>query len=193
MEDALAGSAFITASDEESCDAHLVEAAKKNPEAFGELYELYHARIYRYVYHRVGGQADAEDITALVFTKALEALPSYYAKRNSFAPWLFRIARNSVVDHYRRHKNERSLEDLDKEADNTDPLRHALGNESREELASLVTYLSTEQKDVVLMRFAGDLAFSEIAAAMKKSEPAIRMLLYRALRRLRTVLDDEHL
>ena len=190
MEDALSDRAFAAESQPDGGDAYLAEAAKGDPCAFGELYERYHIRVYRYVYHRVGSIADAEDITALVFMKALEGLPSYQARRSSFAPWLFRITRNAVVDHYRRRKNQRPLEDLDHEAADGDPLAHALVSERRQELEHLVEHLSVDQREVVLLRYAADLSFAEIAAVMKKKEPAIRMLLHRGLRRLKAVMDD---
>lgn len=193
MEDALTDRAFAAEPQTDSGDAHLAEAAKEDPAAFGELYERYHIRVYRYVYHRVGSIPDAEDITAHVFVKALEALPSYQTKCSGFAPWLFRITRNAVVDHYRRRKNQQPLEDFDCEAPDTDPLAHALGSERRQELERLVRYLSADQREVVLMRYAADLSFAEIAAVMKRNEPAIRMLLHRGLRRLKTVMDDEPL
>lgn len=189
MEDALSVS-FVAEADTEDGDAALAEAARCDPSAFGELYERYYARIFRYVFHRVGNSADAEDVTALVFMKALEALPSYRSRHNGFAPWIFRIARNAVVDHYRRRRKQSSFEELDAEAREGDPIGNALGNERREELRALVRHLSSEQRDVVLMRYAADLTFSEIAGALNKKEPAIRMLLHRGLKKLKAVMDE---
>lgn len=190
VEDALEHRAFVLRSDVESEDGALAEWAKTDPGAFGELYERYYHRVYRYVYHRVSHTSDAEDITALVFVKALEALPSYHPGRNGFAPWLFRITRNSVIDHYRRRRNQTTLDGLEEQADDHDTVGQVLGNERRQELGDLVEHLSPEQRDVVLMRYAADLSFPEIAAVMKKNEPAIRMLLHRGLRKLKAVLDD---
>lgn len=190
MEDAIDSRAFTGGRDDETDDALLAEAARTNASAFGELYERYHARVYRYVFHRVGNAADAEDITALVFMKALEALPTYQSRRSGFAPWLFRITRNSVVDHYRRGRRSDPLEAVEHHAPDADPLHHALGSESRAELRELVHALSPEQRDVILLRFAADLSFSEIASILKKNEPAVRMLLHRGLRKLKAVMDD---
>jgi RNA polymerase sigma-70 factor (ECF subfamily) len=190
MEDALDNRAFILHTDQENGDALIAEAAKTDPGAFGELYERYYARVYRYIYHRVGNVADAEDITALVFMKALEALPGYQSRRNGFAPWLFRIARNAVVDHYRRKRKQSPLEAIEHHSSDADPVGDVLGGERRAELSRLVAKLSADQRDVVLMRFSADLSFSEIAAAMSKNEPAIRMLLHRGLRKLKAVIDD---
>jgi RNA polymerase sigma-70 factor (ECF subfamily) len=189
MEETLTATAFALESTED-CDAVLAESAKADASAFGELYERYYVRVYRYIYHRVGHASDAEDITALVFMKALEALPSYRSHQNGFAPWLFRIARNAVVDHYRRRRKQNPLDDLEHHAGAGDPVVHILGREQRAELNSLLTELSSDQRDVVLMRYAADLSFPEIAATLGKKEPAVRMLLHRGLRKLKAVMDD---
>jgi len=191
MEDALHDRAFTNRLGEDAQDTHIAEAAKRDPHAFGELYDRYYTRVYRYTYHRVGSAADAEDITALVFMKALEALPSYQVGRNGFAPWLFRITRNAVVDHYRRGKRQSPLDDLEHESDAADPVSHVLDTEQREELRSVISLLSIEQQEVVLMRFAAELSFAEIACTMRKNEAAVRMLLHRGLRKMKAVLDDE--
>jgi RNA polymerase sigma-70 factor (ECF subfamily) len=189
MEEALAAS-FVTEAETDCSDAAIAEAAKSDLRAFGELYERYHSRIYRYVYHRVGSSSDAEDVTALVFMKALEALPSYKSRHNGFAPWIFRIARNAVVDYYRRRRQHTPLDNVDHEARYGDPVADVLGGEQREELRRLVRRLSADQREVILMRYAADLSFGEIASTLDKNEPAIRMLLHRGLRKLKAVLDE---
>ena len=190
MEDAPDAGAF-TVQTEEHGDAFIAEAAKTNPGAFGELYERYYIRVYRYVYHRLGNQTDAEDVTALVFMKALEALSTYQPRRNSFAPWLFRITRNAVIDHYRRSRKQSPIEDAEHVTSGVDPMTSALNGEQRQELRTLLQHLSPDQRAVVLMRYSADLTFTEIASALQKNEPAIRMLLHRGLRKLKTVMDSE--
>jgi RNA polymerase sigma-70 factor, ECF subfamily len=171
-------------------DAALAEAAKIDRQAFGELYERYYTRVYRYVYHRLGNPTEAEDITALVFIKALEALPSYQSRRNTFAPWIFRITRNAIIDHYRRRRFQTSIDDLEHHSSDSDPTGYVLDRERSEELGALVRHLSDEQRDVVLLRFAGDLSFAEIGSVLKKNEPAVRMLLHRGLRKMKSVMDN---
>src|SRR5579872_2968563 len=150
-------------------DALLAEAAKADSNAFAELYERYYPRVYRYVYHRLGNPADAEDVTALIFMKTLEALPSYRRQRNGFAPWIFRISSNAVVDYYRRQRKQAPLGSLEPRGVSGDPLDDVLGAEQRRELQRLVEHLSPEQRDVVLLRYAADLTFSEIAATLQKN------------------------
>jgi RNA polymerase sigma-70 factor (ECF subfamily) len=190
MEEATNARAFPIES-EEWGDAYIAEAAKTDPRAFGDLYERYSMRVYRYVYHRLGNHADAEDVTALVFMKALEALPTYQSRRSSFAPWIFRITRNAVIDHYRRRRKQSPLEDAAHVASGLDPMHSALQSERRDEMRSLLEHLSPDQREVVLLRYTGDLSFTEIAKALDKNEPAIRMLLHRGLRKLKAVLPDE--
>ena len=191
MEDALPGRAFTDQSEVEVSDALVVEAAKTDPHAFGELYDRYYDRVYRYVYHRLGNETDAEDVTGVVFMKALEGLSSYQSGRSGFAPWLFRISRNAVVDHYRRRKTQYRLDEVEQEADGTDPESSVLSSEQREELHSLIPCLSVEQREVVLMRFAADLSYAEIAATLQKNEVAVRMLLHRGLQKMKAALDNE--
>lgn len=171
-------------------DAALAEAAKVDRQAFGELYERYYTRVYRYVYHRLGNPTEAEDITALVFMKALEALPTYESRRNTFAPWIFRITRNAIIDHYRRRRHQTSIDALEHQSSDSDPAGYVLNSERSEELGALVRHLSDEQRDVVLLRFAGDLSFAEIGSVLKKNEPAVRMLLHRGLRKMKMVMEN---
>jgi RNA polymerase sigma-70 factor (ECF subfamily) len=188
MEDVL-DARTLGADDGEYWDAEIAEAAKTDSYAFAELYERYYPRVYRYTYHRVAHLSDAEDITALVFMKALESLPSYQSRRNTFAPWLFRIARNAIIDYYRRRRSHSPLDDVAGFRAEGDPASHALSQERHEEMMALLQHLSEDQREVVLLKFAGDLTYAEIAATMKKNEPAVRMLLHRGLRKLKDVME----
>jgi len=191
MSDALSTGASIEEVRTEASETLLVEAARQDPNAYAELYERYYARVYRYIYHRLGTVQDAEDVTAVVFMKALEALPSYRTGRNGFAPWIFPITRNAVVDHYRRQRKQAPLDELSHESTESDPVGEVLDREQRLELRALVEHLSPEQRDVVLMRYAAELSFAEIGSTLHKNEAAVRMLLHRGLRKMKAVMDDE--
>src|SRR4029078_8744025 len=96
--------------DDEEID-RFVEAAKDgDPEAFGALFDHFYAPVYRYVASRVGRPSDAEDLAQLVFVKALEALPRYELRGVPFGGWLFRLARNVVIDHVRTRREPTRLE-----------------------------------------------------------------------------------
>src|SRR5512141_1451895 len=89
----------------------LVEAAKAgDPDAFGALFDRYHGPVHRYIVARVGRPSDAEDLAQLVFVKALEALPRYESRGVPFGGWLFRLARNVVIDHMRTRREHVTLD-----------------------------------------------------------------------------------
>lgn len=165
-------------------DASLVKAARRDPAAFAPLYRRYVTSIYRYLYSRLGNVADAEDLTAQVFTEALEGLHRY-RERGNFAGWLFTVARHKVTDHYRRQRLHVPLnEALDSPAEGADPLAHVVQEETLRRLAALVTQLSEEQQELLRLRFAGGLTHGEIGAIVGRSEGAVKMAVHRLLRRL---------
>jgi RNA polymerase sigma-70 factor (ECF subfamily) len=96
-----------------------------------------------------------------------------------------------VIDHYRRRRRHEALDEIDHETGGGDPMLNVIDSERRVELRRLIHHLSDEQRDVILLRYSADLTFGEIAATMRKKEPAIRMLLHRGLRKLKAVMDDE--
>src|SRR5512135_1237679 len=108
--------------DDEALD-RLVEAARNgDPDAFGALFDRYHAPVYRYIVARVHRPSDAEDLTQLVFVKALEALPRYEQRGVPFGGWLFRLARNTIIDHARTHREHADLEAVaDRATDESGP------------------------------------------------------------------------
>ena len=172
-------------------EARLVRAAESDPAAFASLYRRYVAPIYRYLYWRLGHAADAEDVTAQVFTEALERL-SGYRERGSFAAWLFTIARRRAADYYRRQRAHAALDEkaLQRQSSGSDPLRDALRSESLQRLAQLVAGLDAEKQELLRLRFAGGLSYKEIAAVVGSSEAAVKMAVHRLLRRLRAAWNE---
>lgn len=165
-------------------DAALVKTAQRDPAAFAALYRRYVTPIYRYLYSRVGSAADAEDLTAQVFTEALEGLRRY-REQGSFAAWLFTIARRRAADHHRRQRSHVPLDEaLDHPADDGDPLANLVQDEALGRLATLVAQLDEEQQELLRLRFAGGLTYGEIGAMVGRSEAAVKMAVHRLLRRL---------
>ena len=169
-------------------------AQKRDPEAFGELYEAHFDRVYRYMLLRVRNRADAEDLTQQVFLKALEHIGSYRYRGMPFAAWLFRIAHNQVVDHWKKKSHDKSrmvpLDQVDEARimANDDP---ALLTEQRadiEMVAAACQMLSDGQREVISLRFGGGLSVAETARAMRKSEGAVKVLQHAALVRLRRIV-----
>ena len=96
--------------DDEAIERLVAAAKLGDPEAFGALFDHYYAPVYRYVAARVGRPSDAEDLAQLVFVKALEALPRYEVRGVPFGGWLFRLARNVVIDHIRTRREHATLD-----------------------------------------------------------------------------------
>lgn len=168
-------------------------AQKRDPEAFGQLYEEHFDRVYRYVVLRVGNQTDAEDITQQIFLKALENISSYRWRGKPFASWLFRIAHNLVVDHWKKKGREKVAsvdpEELDQMAESSDdPAASAELKFDIKQLSAACRRLSDGQREVISLRFAGGLSVAEAAQVMGKSEGAVKVLQHAALVKLRRIL-----
>jgi RNA polymerase sigma-70 factor (ECF subfamily) len=169
-------------------------AQRREPEAFGQLYEEHFDRIYRYVVFRVRNQADAEDITQQVFLKALENIGSYRWRGMPFASWLFRIAHNLVVDHWKKRNRVKveavAPEEIDQMAaeSSNDPATLAELKFDMKQLAVACEKLSDGQREIVSLRFAGGLSVAESAKVMGKSEGAVKVLQHAALVNLRRIL-----
>jgi RNA polymerase sigma-70 factor, ECF subfamily len=154
--------------------------------AFGELYDLYHRRIYTYLYYKVGDQVLAEDLAADVFTRALQAIGGYDYRGVPIAAWLMRIAHNLVIDHFRR-SSKRQVVELDEHHPTTygDPVPIVENQLTRDELMRAMTRLTEEQKQVIVLKFVEGMSNSEVAAVVGKPEGAIKSLQHRGLAALR--------
>jgi len=169
-------------------DAELVIAARTNPRAFVPLYERYLGPVYRYCYVRLDSREATEDATSDVFLKALAGLPSL--RDQTFAAWLFQIAHNVVVDIYRRRRPVHPLETAEDQNDPTQtPEADVEARAEHEALYAALAQLSDEQRAAVELKLAG-WSGEQIAAALGKSQAAVKMHRYRALDRLRTLLTQ---
>lgn len=170
----------------EEVEALVGRAQAGDREAFGLLYQAHIGPIYRYLRLRVGDAVEAEDITAQVFLKALEALPSYRWRQVPFSAWLFRIAHNLAVDHFRRQRR-RELAPLE-EAMPHQAMGPAAAVEIRltlEDLRRHLAQLTQLQQQVVVLRFGGGLSVAEVAQVMERSPGAVKALQHAALTELR--------
>jgi RNA polymerase sigma-70 factor, ECF subfamily len=172
----------------------LLECAERaEPAALGMLYDRFSIRIYNYIYHRVGQADVAEDLTAQVFVKMLEAVNQRRGWQSSFTGWLFRIAHNLVVDHY-RHKRRSMVVNIDDAtplaASDGDPVRGSEADYDREQLRLSLGKLTDEQAQVITLRFLEDLSIAEVADVMEKTEGAIKALQYRAVLALRRMMES---
>jgi RNA polymerase sigma-70 factor (ECF subfamily) len=162
---------------------------RRDPEAWAEVYEEYFPRVYRYVAARVRDRLEAEDLTETVFLKALEASPSFKWKGAPVSAWLFRIARNQVIDYRRTDKSGRSLPLNDSiVSDGVDPAVAAERNWEIRRAIEAVGQLTKAQRDVIELRFAGELSTAEVAGVLGKSPGAVKVLQHSALKALRNRL-----
>ena len=162
------------------------EARSADVWAFGQLFDHFHLPIYRYIISRVHSPADAEDLTQLVFVKALEALPRYESRGIPFGGWLFRLARNAVVDFTRtRHEHA----DLDAAAyrgtHEPGPEAVAMLREDLDQVEVALATLTDDQREAIALRFFAGLSAREAADVMGRQEGTIRGLQFRAIAALR--------
>ncbi|MFZ5828016.1 MAG: sigma-70 family RNA polymerase sigma factor [Bacillota bacterium] len=175
----------------ESEEQWLVEKAKRDPEYFGELYDLHFDRIYAYIYRKTGDRQAAEDLTSETFMKALANLQGYKYTGQPFAAWLYRIASNLVTDYYRARRPVASLDEgLQTVAPGATPEEAALALDDQQAVIRAIQTLSPDQQDVVLMRFSGDMKLKDIATALGKTEGAVKALMFRALGSLKGKLTE---
>lgn len=175
-------------------EALLAEALEFGDAALGELYDRYERKIYAYIYRRTGEPDLANDLTAQVFFKVLEAIRKQKAWQSSFSGWIFRIAHNVVVDHYRRRnrRSQVSIEDAPTlTATEFNPVQTAEKNMDADQLRAAICRLTDEQAMVVSLRFLEGYSIAEVAAMMEKTDGAIKALQYRAVASLRQLLQVE--
>jgi RNA polymerase sigma-70 factor (ECF subfamily) len=163
-------------------EGHLVHQAQSgNSEAFAQLYDAYLQRVYRYVFFRVSDEQTAEDLCSMVFLKAWESLERYQMNGSPFVAWLYTIAHNLVIDHYRGRKESVGLDDIAL-ASMDDPLDDQVAvTFDLQTMRDVLQILNEEQQQVLTLRFIAELSTEHIARIMGKREGAVRALQMRAL------------
>lgn len=175
-------------------EKNLVEKARKgNPEAFGVLYDYYLPRIYRFVLFKVNHKQQAEDIAQQTFMRAWENVGSYKSKGYAFGSWLYRIARNAVIDHYRQSGPHVGIDEVSPEVlgiDDSLVARLEIKFQWEEVLGAIGKLKEVEQ-DILIMRFVEDMSHDEVARAVDKSESAVKVIQHRALKKLKEALSKK--
>ncbi len=176
-------------------DDALAKTAQTDRDAFDTLYRRHATRVYRYCYARAGNRPDAEDLTTRTFLAALESLGRYRG-RGSFAAWLFGIARHKCADHHRR-QYANPCEPLGAAYPLPDPsepdlAQNAYHNSLLDCVQRSLTGLSPDRREALRLRFRGGLSTREIAAVMRRSVGAVKMLVSRAVADLRKRCLDEN-
>jgi RNA polymerase sigma-70 factor (TIGR02952 family) len=169
------------------------QAQEGDAEAFGRLYDHFVTMVYRYVYHRVGDRATAEDVTSETFVRALRRIDSLSFQGRDVGAWLVTIARNIVLDHvkssrYRLEVATADMRDADRATDG--PEDAVVAHLTNRELLACVQQLGSEQQECIVLRFIHGLSVSETAAIMGKKDGAIKALQHRAVRRLAGLVPE---
>lgn len=177
-------------------DSELVEAAKKDKQAFGEIYERYLDKIYNYIYYRTGNKQDAEDLTSKVFFRAMSHIENYVDKGVPFQAWLYRIAHN-LVANFHRDKGRRKIIPLDDYIAHTlrgdAPDKQAEASEQEEMLMEAIRHLPAERQQLLVLKFIQQKSNAEIGEIMDRTEGAIKSLYHRTLLALRDELQIQQL
>ena len=162
----------------------LVEFAQQGDrEALEALYLLHFDRIYSYLHMSVGNRHDAEDLTTQTFLKMLEAIGRFRWRSAPFSAWLFRIAHNLAMDHFRANRRWQPEEDVPEPEGESEPSAEAAALQSigRQSMLELIDGLSAEQQQVLTLKFVFNLPNADVATILDKTEGAIKSLQHRAL------------
>jgi len=172
------------------------KARTGDKDALTELYGVFREKIYRYVFFKCGNHADAEDITNEVFLRMIQSIGNFQWKGIGFSSWLFKIASNLVIDYY-RNKSRRNIESIED--------RDYIGETNWEQISEFLDnrdlfqaiYKDTEdltdlQKEVVNLRFVGDLSLKETAEAMSKNVNSVKAIQHAAIKKLKEKVQENN-
>jgi RNA polymerase sigma-70 factor, ECF subfamily len=170
-----------------------VRPGQSRREVFAALYEEYMPKVYNYVAYRIGDTPAAEDVTTLVFEKALTKFESFQQEKASFATWIFTVARHVVIDHYRMHKPADSLDcegapDLPDRA--ASPAEAAEQADDIRRLHYCLEQLSRPEQDILSLKFGAEFSNRDIARQIRLSESNIGVIIFRAVRKLRGCFEN---
>jgi RNA polymerase sigma-70 factor, ECF subfamily len=174
-------------------ERQLVEQAQGGDrDALEQLYLLHFDRIYSYLHLSVGNRHDAEDLTTQTFLRMLEAIPRFRWRSAPFSAWLFRIAHNLAMDHFRSRRRLQPEENVPEPAEE-EPSAEAAAMESlaNQSMLELIDGLSPEQKQVLTLKFVFSFANGDVATILGKTEGAVKSLQHRALASLQKQLAGE--
>ncbi len=145
-------------------------------------------RVFRYLYSQTGNIQEAEDLTSQTFLTALESI-NHYRQDGHFSAWLFTIAHNKAMDHFRRKKKTIPL---DEKREIPDPIHAVMQSEQSIMLRTLIRSLTEEERELLRLRFLAEMSYEEMAHFLRRNEQAVKKSLYRLLARLQRQMEDSH-
>jgi len=181
------------AADDPQVVALVSRAVAREQAAFGELYDRYLDRVYRYVFYRTGTRTDAEDLTEQTFLQAWAAIERFRWQGKPFLAWLYTVAHNLVIDWRRRSDQSQSLDDAERPIDVESPsaARELVDWIDAELLADAIKRLTPEQQQVIILKFIDGFDTARVAQIMDKRDGTVRALQLRALQSLRRHLERQ--
>lgn len=177
-------------------EASLVALANENSSSFDDLYSYYFPRIYNYVHYRVDDFHFADDLTSQIFEKLFSRLKYYSPKKAVFSVWIFTIARNTITDYYRsRKRNQNRFLSIESAAELIDsepgPDDIAALNETQQYLRKALTYLDQREREIIALKFWSGFSNRDIAKIAGISESNTGIIVFRAIRRLRVIMESQ--
>jgi RNA polymerase sigma-70 factor, ECF subfamily len=155
-------------------------------EQFGFLYEKYIRKIYDFIFYKTHHKETAEDIASEVFMKALESINQFDPCKGTFQAWIYQIARNKTIDHYRTKKTDENIDDAWDISGNEDPAGEIDARNKLEKIKRYIKNLESRQRDVLIMRIWQEMSYKEISEILNFSEANCKMTYSRAIRKLRS-------
>ena len=177
----------------------VLDSQKGNKESFVKIYENFYVRIFRYIYVKCSNVQESENLTQEVFIKAFKAISSFQFKQDgnngpSFSSWIFTIARNQIIDFYRKNntKMESYMDNIQEEYWSvSEDLEDKLDNKLKlNKIIKNMEKLTALQKEVINLRFAAQMSLSETAKILNKNENSIKSLQHSGIKKLRDILND---
>jgi len=172
-------------------EATLVREAQNDPSAFQALYDRWVVPTFQYFYFRTLDVSTAEDLTSQLFLAVYQSL-AHYRHQGHFASWLFTIARNLANKEYRNNRHEVSIELAHNLVSKSDPSDEYGQKEEIESLNLLIRSLPMKEQELIRLRYAAGLSFSEMAIVLHKREDAVKKSIYRLQSKLKSQMEEEN-
>lgn len=167
-------------------DTILIEQAQAGQSAaFTELYQRYVDKIYKFVFYKTMHKETAEDLTSKVFFKVLKKINTYKEGNASFKTWLYTVARNTVIDHYRSQKKDYNIDDIWDLSNKEDVAENVEVSMQIEKVKEYLKDLKTDQREIMMLRLWQGLSYKEIAEVIGKSEANCKMIYSRTVKKMR--------
>jgi RNA polymerase sigma-70 factor (ECF subfamily) len=169
-------------------DKELIKSARKDPTQFALIFEKYGDRIFSYLFSHTRHQQEAEDITAQTFLVAMESIQQYRGD-GDFCAWLFGIARNKLMDHFRQSRQVSSLENIEIPV-SSNTLDNVIHSEEISRLSEFLNALPEEDQELLRLRFVGEMSFPEMSVLLGKKEDTIKKSVYRLMAKLQSRMKE---